>query len=211
MKNIKQPKSLVLIDGENFFHQISHLLKKTKVIKHRKEIVKFDVRGLIEDIVDQKDNLEIRYYTTRLKLVKEPNELQKYSQSIINHQRVWKRNLLRQNIEYISAGNLKVRDMQKCSKCGHQAIVLQEKGVDVCVAVDIVLAAQSKAYEKIYFVSSDSDLLPAVKVAKRIVDQSSSKLSYVATSHDINYALYFASKSVLTFTGEQVTKFQRVK
>lgn len=41
-----------------------------------------------------------------------------------------------------------------------------EKGVDVQIAVDIVRGSIKKEYDKFYLISSDTDLLPAIRTAK---------------------------------------------
>ena len=51
-----------------------------------------------------------------------------------------------------------------------------EKGVDVQIAVDLAVGAVKSRYDAAYLVSSDSDLVPAVKVAT----QESKKVVYVA-------------------------------
>lgn len=198
--NKASKESLVLIDGENLFHQILHVLREQKLIEHRKELTHLDLRGLVEDILSDQPGIEIRYFTTKAKLVKQITSLTLKSQGIIDHQRLWKRNLMRQNIDYIAAGNLKVRDGLACRKCGHKESVLQEKGVDVRIAVDLLIAAAGNKYEKIYLASSDTDLLPAIAAARRF----GQRVIYIAQSTAVNIAITAHTRSLLTFSEYQI-------
>ncbi len=198
-----QDKDIVLIDGENLLHQIAHALLAAKKIKHRKDIIKFDLRGLIAAVLStEPGDLEIIYYTTKIRLVRKTKDLQEKTQSIIDQQRRWKRNLTNQNIQYITAGTLKIRDGLRCRQCGRQEVILQEKGVDVRLSIDLVLMAQKAKYKNIYIVSSDSDILPAFAYAKKI----KAPIAYVAHESGINIALLATAKRAVTFTTRQITE-----
>jgi uncharacterized protein (TIGR00288 family) len=60
-----------------------------------------------------------------------------------------------------------------------------EKGVDVQIAVDIVRGAIKNEYDKYYLVSSDTDLLPAIKTAK----DEGKEIVYVGFENFISRAL----------------------
>ena len=163
----------VYIDGENFLHRVSDILRKSKVIKHKREITKFDFKHLFETVLSQK-NLALKYYGTKIKNPTVNNDLKDKLQEIINSQRQLKRSLETQGIEFINCGLLKIRDKiicdkcRRCDKCRHQNQLLQEKGVDVKIAVD--LATKHKKDDHIYLASSDTDLLPAIeKIRQREV------------------------------------------
>ncbi len=60
-----------------------------------------------------------------------------------------------------------------------------EKGVDVQIAVDLIVGAYEDLYERAILVSSDSDLIPAlIKVRER-----GKKVEYVGFSHAPSHAL----------------------
>jgi uncharacterized LabA/DUF88 family protein len=71
--------------------------------------------------------------------------------------------LISQNVNYVKAGSLKVRDGKICSNCGSSTKVLLEKGVDVRLAVDLV-DSFSKG-DEVFLLSSDTDLVPAIERA----------------------------------------------
>lgn len=55
----------------------------------------------------------------------------------------------------------------------------REKGVDVNIAVDILVAVYENTCDRIILVSSDTDLLPAIKKAK----EKGKTVEYVGFSH----------------------------
>jgi len=60
-----------------------------------------------------------------------------------------------------------------------------EKGVDVNIAVDMLIAAYENQCDTIYLVSSDTDLLPAIKQAQK----KGKQVTYVGFSHQLSTAL----------------------
>ena len=57
----KRPqRQIVYIDGENFLHRVSEILKSKKLISSKLEITTFNFRGLFESVLDEK-NLKIQY------------------------------------------------------------------------------------------------------------------------------------------------------
>lgn len=60
-----------------------------------------------------------------------------------------------------------------------------EKGVDVNIAVDILVATYENICDRIILVSSDTDLLPAIKKAK----EKGKLVEYVGFAHKRSYAM----------------------
>ncbi len=63
--------------------------------------------------------------------------------------------------------------------------VFHEKGVDVNIAVDMLVATYENLADRIILVSSDTDLLPAIKKAK----EKSKIVEYVGFSHKPSLAM----------------------
>ena len=63
--------------------------------------------------------------------------------------------------------------------------VFHEKGVDVEIAVDIVRGAYEDTYDTAILISSDTDLIPAIKVAR----EKGKKVEYVGFSNKPSFAL----------------------
>ena len=166
---------VVYIDSENFLFKVADILKHKALIKHKDEITNFDFKYLMKAALPD-TNFNIRYYSARAKLIRSPQRLKIKTTKIINNRRTFKTVLLKQGITTVDAGRLKLRDGDLCKACGKQDLHLQEKGVDVCIAVDMITDSQKG--RRLYLVSSDTDLLPAINRAQT----NKSKVIYVGFS-----------------------------
>jgi uncharacterized LabA/DUF88 family protein len=164
--------SYILIDGENFAHKIVSVLVMQKVIRDRQKLKRIEVGQLFDK--DIFENSIKNYYATIIRLPKRNHPLYKKVEEIRAWNHFWVPYIANQNINYIKAGYLRIRDGKKCIKCGAKTEVLSEKGVDVRMAVDIVNLARKNT--RIFVVSSDTDLVPAIIAAK----QRSAEVIYVA-------------------------------
>jgi len=168
------------------------------MISHKTEITHFDLSGLIRQLLPEEPEVEIRYYGTKLRSagINDPATKLK-AERMVESQRRLKRDLEKQGVTFISSGNLRVRDGVVCRNCGHQETIFQEKGVDVRLAVDLVREAISESQQVV--LSSDSDLLPAIKAAKEI----GSKITYIAFEKAVNRALVAVADNARTYTSKQ--------
>lgn len=78
-----------------------------------------------------------------------------------------------------------------------------EKGVDLKIAVDIVLDSIEQRVEKIYLVSSDTDLLPAIDVAR----SKGVKVIYVGIENSLSRALLGKSSGKMILSKKQLKQF----
>lgn len=192
----------VYIDGENARHTLSKILHRLEAVGSPHEMTYYPLRRLLENLLDDK-NLEIGYYASKIKLPKgyEPSlEVLDRANQIKGFARKWVPQLADQNIKYIKAGYLKVKSGQKCPKCHHIHEVLQEKGVDVRIAVDIIDHAVLQPSQTIAVFSSDTDLTPAIDRVKK----SGTRIIYIAYSEEINRAVSAAASETITFTGKKI-------
>lgn len=150
-------KTIVYIDGQNFLYKASEVLISEGYIKDKQELFKLDIAGIINNII-KSDDLRIRFYGARVRIRKDKgNDIYVKSRAFSDNSRKMKNNLNNQNIEYVEAGKLKLRDSDICKKCGAQDLRFQEKGVDVGIAVDMVVDSFSKdVVDQIVLVSSDT-------------------------------------------------------
>jgi uncharacterized LabA/DUF88 family protein len=82
---------------------------------------------------------------------------------MVDSQRQLRNCLNNQGITFIESGKLKLRDGDSCRNCGTQERHFQEKGVDVRIAIDMVIDGYSEDDQKFVLISSDTDLLPAIQ------------------------------------------------
>jgi len=63
--------------------------------------------------------------------------------------------------------------------------IFHEKGVDVKIAVDLLVGAYDNLYDVAVLISSDTDLIPAIKKVRHL----GKELEYVGFSHLPSFAL----------------------
>jgi uncharacterized LabA/DUF88 family protein len=78
-----------------------------------------------------------------------------------------------------------------------------EKGVDVQIAIDLLRGAYENIYDKFILLSSDTDLLPAIKLAISL----GKKIEYVGFSHKPSFALIRHASLTKLLTKEDLLPF----
>lgn len=112
--------------------------------------------------------MEIRYYSVT-KIRQQTNygdEIHQKSIRFADNLRRLRNCLTKTGVIFKPAGTLKVRPSDACKQCGATDYKFQEKGVDVGLAVDIAADSLSNQVNHIIIISSDTDLIPALKIAK---------------------------------------------
>lgn len=156
-------KKKVYIDGQNFLYKAAEILIRVGEISSKDELTKLNIRGIIENIVGI--GVEIVYYGAKVNVRKDLGEgIEEKTRRFSDVSRRIRNTLNQQNISFIESGKLKVRDSDMCHNCNHKDLRLQEKGVDVGIAVDMVTDALLKRVNEVVLVSSDTDLLPAIDI-----------------------------------------------
>lgn len=192
-------KTIVFVDGENLRHRLVKVLMAHKRIQDSQQLKKFDLKGLITALLPEEKDCDIRYYGAKVKRVGSQTQTKRKILAIIQQKRTWNSELKAQGITYIEAGALRLR------KDGFPKATeyLVEKGVDVSIAVDMMLAALKHQSGQLVLMSSDADLLPIVRGLK---DERSS-VTYVAHESFVLPSLAQFSNKTRTFTDQQVLQF----
>lgn len=191
----------VFIDGENLRHRLVQVLYQERKIHDRDENYKLDVRQLIHDALPEVPEC-INYYTTRIKQPKFeiPEALEHKITTIQEAHRRWIAMLTNQSIQVVKAGNLKVHESNACFHCGRRTMVLQEKGVDVRLASEVVMAAVHDNVTDIVVLSSDADMIPALNIARK----GGANITYLCFDEERNHALESATYRTIVYTREHV-------
>lgn len=171
-------RSIVLIDGSNFYFKMKDL-----GLHH---LTQFDFSSFLQCLVSNNSLVGATYYIGKIR-----TDGTTKVQKIFNHQRELLSYLKRHNISY-SLGYL----LKSNGK-------FHEKGVDVNMAVDILVATYEKLCEQIIIVSSDTDLLPAIKKAR----EKGEKVEYVGFSHKPSLALVANCTSSKLLSKTDLEKF----
>lgn len=76
----------------------------------------------------------------------------------------------------------------RCRNCGFQAEIYKEKETDVALALEIVESSRRQSIKKLFVFSADSDLAPAITMAKKI--HPTLEISIVQTGSFLKRAAY---------------------
>lgn len=155
-----QKRCIIFIDGSNFYFKLKDLKLHS--------LLGFDFGKFAAMIADGEKIVKIIYYVGAVK-----TDGTEHTQKLFNAQRRLLVHLKKYKILY-SLGYL--------LKSGGK---FHEKGVDVNIAVDILVATYENLCDRIVLVSSDTDLLPAIKKAK----EKGKFVEYVGFSHKPSVAM----------------------
>jgi len=191
---------IIYLDGENVVHQLMDVLRRTGHLQTRDDMLKVNLVELIRELVGHPAEFKVKYYTTTLKLVKTDEDLEKRSGDMIAWTALWTNHLAEQGIEVIKAGKLMARDGIVCKNCGFQQPVFREKGVDVRLAVDLVVDSETEKTLVVW--SSDADLLPAIQVVK----SRGARVKNLTHKDSLNWGLARQCGEWQTYTDSQLIK-----
>ncbi|MBR0488209.1 NYN domain-containing protein [Candidatus Saccharibacteria bacterium] len=196
-------RNIVYIDGQNFLYKAADILIEKGIIEDKQELTSIDIRSLFEGIFPG-EGLQIRFYgVTKIKRRYDLGEevLNKSIRFSDNLRRI-RNSLSSQSIDYIEVGKLKIRDSDICKNCGSKDYRFQEKGVDVGLAVGIVRDALKDEVDRIILASSDTDLIPAILLAK----SEGKKVVYVGFDDRLTQALSAKSSSTQVIRDTEVVE-----
>ena len=191
----------VFIDGENMRHRLVSVLEGAHKIEHNEDYFKVDIHRLVTSVLGVEPE-QISYYTTRIHQpdFEIPEKLRDMITSIQESHRRWIADLTNQGIRIVKSGNLKVHENAPCYHCGRRTMVLQEKGVDVRVASEMVMAAVHDHAETIVVLSNDADMIPALDIVKR----AGTRIIYLHFEEETNEALKMVADQELTYSRQDV-------
>lgn len=175
-------KCIILIDGSNFYYKLKDLKLHN--------ILDFNFGGFAKFIARSNTIVQANYYVGRIRQDKTSQ-----SDKMLASQQKLFANLKHHNFKYVLGYLLKSNG------------VYHEKGVDVHIAVDMLVATYENICDRIILISSDTDLEPAIhqaKAKKKIVE-------YIGFSHKASVAMVrFCTESRL-LTKEDLTPFIKIK
>lgn len=157
---MSQKKCVVIIDGSNFYFKLKDL--------HLHNLISLDFTGFMKKLANKKKIISATYYIGKVK-----TDGTEKVQQIFNNQRRLFAHLKKHRVHY-SLGYLLKSDGR-----------FHEKGVDVNMAVDILVATYENLCDHIILISSDTDLLPAIKKAR----EKGKIVEYVGFSHKPSVAM----------------------
>lgn len=202
-------KTIAYVDGQNFLYKIAPRLIAAKIITHKQNITAIDIPYLLNQLFPD-EKIEIRYYGTgKIKRQTQYGKtIEKKTITFADNLRRLKNCLKKTGVVFKPAGSLKVRETDLCRKCKSSSYKLQEKGVDVGLAVDLVSDALTKQVNHIILLSSDTDLLPAIQNARK---NPKVKITFVGFSGELVRAISACSDATKELSDDDIIEaYKRV-
>ena len=182
-KNNKREKVAVYIDGSNFYGYL-----KDKEVSFPKG-TKFNFKEFVNFLVgDKRSIFSKRYYTGVFRNLDGTDK----SESLVRGQQKFFSNLKNDGF-IIKRGRIMPIDK-----------VYKEKGTDVKIAVDLIVGAVDNLYDTAILVSSDTDLIPAV----RYVKYKNKKIEYVGFAHAPSLGIQKYANLSRLLLPEDIEKFK---
>lgn len=173
-------KCMIFIDGSNFYFKLRDLKLHNQA--------NFTFSSFVKMLVGRDQIVRSNYYVGAVR-----TDGTKKTQEMFNRQRKLLAHLKKQGFEY-SLGYL-----LKSSKS------FKEKGVDVNIAVDILVAVYENLADRIILVSSDTDLLPAINKAI----EKGKIVEYIGFAHQPSNALKIKCSKFKLLTKENLLPFMK--
>ncbi len=186
--------SILFIDGENFFFKIERVLRRMRVDldTYDPSHVRYD--KLLEVALGDYHPTRSIVYVARLHMHEDDKEK---SEELIASQATLHRSLTAQGLEVKFAGNVRA---QRVRKDRTTTTIFREKGVDVCIAVDLVAYSADHVMDTAILCSSDSDLQPAIQEAH----QRNVKVIYLGFETQPNKGLTHTTDETILISNDAV-------
>lgn len=182
ISKIKKERVAVYIDGSNFYNYL-----KDKQINFPKG-TKFDFNAFVKFLVGDRECVSKRYYVG---IFRNLNNSKKSAKLVRGQQKFLSQ--IEKDGFIIKRG--RIMKMGKDYK---------EKGTDVKVAADLIIGAVDEIYDTAILVSSDTDLIPAIKYLK----YKKKKLEYVGFSHNPSFGMQKHADLSKLLSAEDIEKFK---
>lgn len=174
---MREERVIIFIDGSNFYFKLKDLdLHK----------LAFNYSAFVQELAGIHHLVKSTYFVGEVRTDGTP-----HTQKLYDNQQRLLAQLKKHAIKYQFGYLLKSNG------------VYHEKGVDVHIAVAMLIAAYEDVADKLILVSSDTDLIPAIQK----VQEKGKIVEYVGFSHKISLALARCCKETKTLTREDIQPF----
>ena len=175
----------VYIDGSNTYN-------KLKALGLPDEIKRFDYAAFMAHLVGERTLISKRYYVG---IVRNHDGSEKSEKLVRKQQQFLER--------------LRLTDFEiKSGKIMYDGGRIREKGVDVKLAIDLVIGAADDLYDTAIVISSDTDLIPAIKY---VLNGKKKKIEYVGFAGAPSLGMIKECSTQRLFAREDLTPFQYLK
>lgn len=173
----------VYIDGGNTYRRLKELGIPEK-------LARMDYSAFIEHLVGDRELVSKRYYVG---IVRNVDGSEKAEKMVKNQQKF--------------LDNLKAEGFEvKHGKIMYDDGNIREKGVDVKLALDLVVGAVDDIYDTAIVISSDTDLIPAIKY---VCKAKKKNVEYIGFGSNPSIGMIKESSVPRVFSNTDMIKFQR--
>jgi len=183
-------KRILFIDGENFLHKVTEVLKEEGSDKTKVDLASIDLNKLFKEPLKGFEIGRKIFYVAKLHF---HPETKKKSEELIRFQRKLRNTLVDHGYEFVITGNVRAQRVDT-------KIVFREKGVDVKIAVDLISLSCKKELETAILCSSDSDLQPAIAELK----ERNVEVVYVGFETNPNKGLAYTTNRTILFRNLEI-------
>jgi uncharacterized LabA/DUF88 family protein len=174
---MQHERVIILIDGSNFYFKLKDLGLHT---------VDFNFSGFIKLLAGNRQVIRSTYFVGEVRTDGTPHVQKLYN----NQQRLIAR-LKNHGVRY-QFGYLLKSDGK-----------FHEKGVDVHIAVALLVATYENLADRIILISSDTDLIPAIEKAT----EKGKLVEYIGFSHKVSLAMVRSCRETRTLTRDDLLPF----
>ena len=182
----KKEKVAIYIDGSNTYNKL-----KTLGLPEKEK--RFDFSTFVSHIVGERELVSKRYYVG---IVKNHNNSDKGDVLVRKQQRFLE--TLRTTGFEVKPGRIMYDGVDR----------IREKGVDVKLAVDLVIGAADNWYDTAIVISSDTDLIPAIKY---VLNGKRKKVEYIGFAGAPSLGMIKECSIQRLFAKEDLIPFQYLK
>ena len=180
--NNKKERVAVYVDGNNFYGYL-----KDEEIGINKGI-KFNYSKFVDFLVGGRECISKRYYVGIARNIDGSSK----SKRIVKGQQKFLERIKNEGF------------VLKRGKVMYDKGKIREKGTDVKIAVDLVVGAADDIYDTAILVSSDTDLIPAVKY----IGYRKKKLEYVGFSHNPSLGMQKHANLSILLRSKDIEEFR---
>lgn len=172
----------IYVDGGNTY-------RKLKNFNLPEEGKRFDFAAFANHLLSERELVSKRYYVGQVRNFDKSEK----SEELVRKQQMF--------LETLRTNGFEV----KLGKIMYDAGRIREKGVDIKLAVDVVVGATDNLYDTAIIVSSDTDLIPAIKY---VVNGKKKNIEYIGFAGSPSYGMMKESSTQRILGKEDMRAFQ---
>jgi uncharacterized LabA/DUF88 family protein len=173
----------VIIDGSNLYYKLKYF--------EIPNLIHYNYRGLIDSLIGNRNLIKSVYYIGSIKLDKKNLK----SIKLYNSQLKLFNHLFQQKIEIEKGFLMKNKDG-----------IYHEKGVDVKMAVDLLIGAYENLYDTAILISSDTDLIPAIKKVR----EKRKNVEYIGFINQPSHGIKKNADKMILLTKPQLISINKI-